>query len=51
MLAGYLLKLSDKSDWAKRWFVLNEKTCKVQNHDIPRLRLRVILCIVSFAIA
>jgi dynamin GTPase len=27
--AGYLLKKTKKSDWAKRWFVLNEKTNKV----------------------
>jgi hypothetical protein len=39
--AGYLLKLSDKNDWAKRWFVLNEKTCKVQYHDIPRLQFEL----------
>ncbi|KAG0555995.1 hypothetical protein M758_11G017100 [Ceratodon purpureus] len=36
--AGYLLKLSDKNDWAKRWFVLNEKTCKLAYTKKPEER-------------
>lgn len=28
-VAGYLLKQSDNNEWNKRWFVLNEKTCKL----------------------
>jgi dynamin GTPase len=37
-VAGYLLKLSDKNDWAKRWFVLNEKTCKLAYTKKPEER-------------
>lgn len=36
--AGYLLKKSDKNEWAKRWFVLNEKTCKLAYTKKPEER-------------
>lgn len=47
--AGYLMKLSDNGDWAKRWFVLNEKTCKVQNHDLSELSPQVMICLIRLA--
>ena len=43
-MSGFLLKQSDKNDWTKRWFVLNEKTCKVSInshiHQIGRERYK-----------
>jgi len=36
--AGFLLKQSDKNDWTKRWFVLNEKTCKLAYTKKPEER-------------
>jgi dynamin GTPase len=36
--AGYLMKKSDNGDWAKRWFVLNEKTCKLAYTKKPEER-------------
>jgi len=36
--AGYLLKKSDKNDWTKRWFVLNDKTCKLAYTKKPEER-------------
>ncbi|CAM6021470.1 unnamed protein product [Sphagnum balticum] len=37
-VAGYLLKKTKKSDWAKRWFVLNEKTNKFAYTKTPEER-------------
>lgn len=36
--AGYLLKQSEKNEWTKRWFVLNEKTCKLAYTKKPEER-------------
>uniref|UniRef100_A9U1V2 dynamin GTPase n=1 Tax=Physcomitrium patens TaxID=3218 RepID=A9U1V2_PHYPA len=36
--AGYLYKKSDKNEWVKRWFVLNEKTGKLAYTKKPEER-------------